>query len=236
MRNALKIAAFGLLTTGLLAGPTPIGAQDSDAGTFRITVDGRDVGTDTFNIRRSGAGTGAVTTAQGRVQLQLTQATVDRVTELQVSGVRSALARYAAGPPAGSPGTRIFSSVSGGIFTTEMRTPTGEAMRQFQVSEGAVVLDEWVAHHYTFLAHRPRNGQVPIVIPSQNRQVMGTLESRGETTTQIGGQSVPAYHIVLRINDDRADERHVWVDSLNRVLRVRIPAQGYEAVRTSAPQ
>jgi len=236
MRNALTIAAFGLLAAGVMAAPAPIEAQNGDTGTFRITVEGRDVGTDTFNIRRSGAGTGAVTTAQGRVQLQLTQATVDRVTELQVSGVRAALSRYAAGPPAGSPGTRIFSSVSSGIFTTEMRTPTGEAMRQFQVSEGAVVLDEWVAHHYTFLAQRPRNGPVPIVIPSQNRQVMGTLDSRGETSVQIGGRSVPAYHLVLRMDDDAADVRHIWVDSLNRVLRVRIPAQGYEAVRTAAPE
>jgi hypothetical protein len=31
-------------------------------------------------------------------------------------------------------------------------------------------------------------------------------------------------------------ERHVWVDALNRVLRVDIPARGYRAERTRIPR
>ena len=91
-----------------------------------------------------------------------------------------------------------------------------------------------MAHHYYFLAQRVRNGTVPILIPRENRQVMATVRDMGEEMVDIRGQRVSLFHLVVR--PAGGEERHVWVDALNRVIRVDIPSRGYVATRTEVPR
>ena len=63
---------------------------------------------------------------------------------------------------------------------------------------------------------------------------MATVTDRGEERVTIGGTSMMLYHIVVQ--PDGGEERHVWIDSLNRVIRVEIPQRQYLAVRTEIPQ
>ena len=91
-----------------------------------------------------------------------------------------------------------------------------------------------MAHHYYFLARRLRNGTVPVIIPRENRQVMATVRDQGEEQINVGGTSTAAYHLVVQ--PEGGDERHVWVDVLNRVLKVEIPARDYVATRVAAPR
>lgn len=230
---ALLAALTCILTT---AASLPAQAGAGDAGTFRITVDGREVGTDTFTIRRSGAGTNAVTTATGRVRLQLIGRAVDLVPDLQVAGFQNSLVRYSLRPGPEGRGSRVTGSVSGGVFTAELATPTGEAMRQFLVADQAVLLDDWVAHHHHFLTQRPREGEVAVVIPSRDRQVTGVLTNEGEQVIEVGGRAVSATRLALQLDEEVGGARQIWTDQLNRVLRVDIPTLGYSAVRTRVPR
>jgi len=71
-------------------------------------------------------------------------------------------------------------------------------------------------------------------VPRENRQVMATVSSRGEEPVQVGGRSVRLFH--LRVQPQGGAEADVWVDDLNRVIKVEIPARRYLAVRTELPR
>src|SRR5512138_500707 len=66
----MQIRRMLIAGTALLV-PLSARAQTStlDEGAFRLMVDGREVGTETFSIRQSGEGDRAVVIAQGRVVL-----------------------------------------------------------------------------------------------------------------------------------------------------------------------
>ena len=106
-------------------------------------------------------------------------------------------------------------------------------MREYLASDGAVVLDDDVAHQYYFLARRLHSGSVPVIIPRENRQVMATVKDLGEERLSIDGTPATLYHLVVQPQGSAA--RHVWVDALNRVIKVEIPSADYVATRTRVP-
>jgi hypothetical protein len=135
---------------------------------------------------------------------------------------------------AGDAARRIIGTVGSGRFSAKIVTPAGEQLREFVASAGATVLDEGVAHHYYFLARRTRDGRVPILIPRENRQVMAQVTDRGEEQMNVRGTTVTLYHLVVQ--PDGGEARHVWVDTLGRVIRVEIPDRNYVALRTELPR
>jgi hypothetical protein len=226
--------ALGALSLSLLAASTPLAAQAGvvDAGTFRIFVDGRQAGTEEFSIRQTGAGTAAELLATGRVSVQLPSGTLDLAPRLRATGIQADPVSYQVDVGGSSP-QRIVGSVASGRFSAKIVTGAGEQLREYVVSSGALVLDDGVAHQYYFLAQRGA-GRVPVIIPRENRQAVATLTRRGEEQTDVGGQRVRAYHLVVQVAG--GPERHVWVDALNRVLKVEIPERSYVAVRSEVPR
>jgi hypothetical protein len=231
-RNTL----LGLAVLSSLTGFAPaLAAQAAvlDEGTFRITIDGRTAGTEEFTIRQTGAGGAVEIAATGTVQLNLATGSLELAPRLRASGLRSDPVAYEVTVGGDSP-RRIVGSIGGGRFSARIVSPAGEQLREYVASSGAVVLDDGVAHHYYFLARRVRNGRAPIIIPRENRQVMATVTDHGEEPVNIGGATVSLYR--LTVQPEGGNERRVWVDSLNRVIRVEIPATNYLAVRTVVPQ
>lgn len=214
---------------------SPLHAQTgaTDEGTFRVSVDGRNVGTEEFSIRQSGSGSGAETIATGRVQLTLPTGTLELTPRLRASGLRADPVSYEVSVGGDSP-RKIVGTVGSGRFSAKIVSSSGEQLREYVASSGALVLDDGVAHQYYFLARRMRNGTVPVIIPRENRQVMATVTDRGEERVTIGGTTVNLFHLVVQPAD--AGERHVWVDALNRVIKVEIPDRNYVAVRTELPR
>lgn len=210
----------------------PLHAQRADAGSFDVRIDGQRAGTEEFSIRQTGTGSGAETVATGRVRLQLSNGTLDITPRLRTAGASGEPVAYQVDVDGDAP-RKIVGSVGSGRFSARITSPSGEQLREFVASTGAVVLDEDVAHHYALLAERQRQGRVPILVPRSNRQVVATVQNRGEETLELAGQSVRATHLVVR--PEGAGERHVWVDSANRVLRVEIPDRAYVATRTAIP-
>jgi hypothetical protein len=219
----------------LLAWAAPLGAQGTvvDQGSFRVTVGGQTAGTEEFAIRQSGSGTGSDVTATGRVEVTLPGGTLELVPRLRARGLDASPVSYQVDVGGDSP-RRILGQVGAGRFSARIVSTSGEQLREYVASDRALILDDGVAHHYYFLAQRQRNGTVPVIVPRENRQVVATVSSRGEERVDVGGTTASLFHLVVQVPG--SSERHVWVDALGRVIRVRIPATGYEATRTELPR
>lgn len=228
-----KVAKAIVFVTAMTAAPAAAQAGAEDAGTFRVTVGGHVVGTEEFSIRQTGVGASAQIVATGRVQLTLPSGTLELTPRLRASGFRAEPVAYEVAIGGDSP-SRIVGEVGRGRFSARIVSPSGEQMREYVASAGATVLDEGIAHHYYFIARRLRRGTVPILIPRENRQLMATVTDLGEESVEVNGTPVSLFHLVVRPAD--GEERHVWVDTLSRVIRVHIPTQGYLAVRTEIPR
>jgi hypothetical protein len=220
---------------GLYAAPQIAEAQTGaeDEGTFEILVNGRTVGTEQFSIRQTGAGANAEFVATGRVQVTLPSGSLDLAPRLRSTGFQAEPVTYEI-TVAGDAPRRIVGTIGGGRFSARIVTPVGEQLREYVATAGATVLDEGIAHHYYFLARRTRSGRVPILIPRENRQVMAEVIDRGEVTLNVRGTQATLYHLIVRPNGDQ--DRHVWVDSLGRVIRVEVPDRNYVALRTELPR
>lgn len=229
----MKILTRLVLPLAVFALAAPAAAQGSDTGTFRVYVDGREVGTEEFTITQVGSGTAQEVSATGRVRVRSPEGTLELDTRLGSRGIGSDPVDYQV-VVGGSASSKIVGTVNGGRFSAKIVTPAGEQLREYLASTGAVVLDEGVAHHYYFLAQRTHGGRVPVIVPRENRQVMATVTNRGEERITVSGTPVTLFHLVVL--PAGGAEHHVWVDALNRVLRVEVPSRSYRAERTAVPR
>ena len=227
----MKLRSWAMMAAATLMA-VPVSAQTVtlDEGTFRVLVGGREVGVETFSIKQNGNGAEAVVIAQGRVVLDANEYRAD----VQLAGAGLRPVAYDV-ELRGADARRINGAVTGSRARARTLSSAGETMREYLVSDGALLLDDGVAHHYYFVAQRFASGNTgtPIVIPRESKQVQATIASAGEESISAGGQTVRARKLV--ITPAGGDARNVWVDSRNRVLRVEVPAKNYVAVRTALP-
>ncbi|HSJ26557.1 MAG TPA: hypothetical protein VK929_17890 [Longimicrobiales bacterium] len=230
MRLGTLLAAVTAVT--LTAVPVTAQTARIDEGTFRILLGGREVGMETFSIRQSGTGADAVVIAQGRVVLEQNGAS-EVIANVQLAGAGLRPVAYDL-ELRGGDARRISGSVTGRRASARIAAAS-ETFREYLVTEGAVVLDDGVAHHYWFLAQRAAAGAttVPVMVPRESRQVQATLTAGAEESISAGGGTVRARKLTVQL--DGGDSRHVWVDSESRVLRVEIPGRNLVAVRTTLP-
>jgi hypothetical protein len=221
-----------LLLIPLLAA-VPASAQAVDRGTFRVYVDEHEVGSETFTITQNGSGAVAVTLADGRVDLRLAEGSLQLVPRLRAQGVGADPIQYQVDVSGDAP-QRVVGTIGGGRVSAKIVTPAGEQLREYVASSGAVVLDDGVAHHYYFLAQRTHHGRIAVIIPRENRQVMAMVTDRGEEAVQIAGSSVRLFHLVVQPQGGQQSD--VWVDALNRVIKVENASRRYRAVRTELPR
>ncbi|MGQ0560477.1 MAG: hypothetical protein ACT443_01230 [Gemmatimonadota bacterium] len=218
----------------VLSGTVHAQTTTLDEGSFRLTVRGEEVGTETFSIRQNGSGAGAVIIAVGRVVLGTERGAQELSSELQVGGRTLRPAAYEVRVQ-GTDEERITGRVVGSRFSAQIVSPAGESMREYLAGEGAVLADEGVAHHYYFLARRLEgaSARIPVIIPRQSRQVSADVTAAGRESLTIGGEAVAARRIT--VTPTGGQTRTVWVDAQNRVLKLEIPAAGFVATRTAAP-
>jgi hypothetical protein len=223
---------MAVVTAALTALPAAAQTVRIDEGTFRILLGGREVGMETFSIRQNGTGADAVIIAQGRVVLEQNGGS-EVVANVQLAGAGLRPVAYDL-ELRGSDARRIHGSVSGRRASARIAAAS-ETFREYLVTDGAVVLDDGVAHHYYFIAQRAAAGAatVPIMVPRESRQIQATIAIGGTESTSAGGTTVQARKITVQ--PDGGDVRNIWVDSQGRVLRVEIPARNLVAVRTTLP-
>jgi hypothetical protein len=215
--------------------PAPGQAQSvlMDEGTFRIRVDGRDAGTETFTIRRSGSGAAAQIIATAEIQMQLPEGRADIRPALQATGTEMAVSAYQV-KISGALQEEIYLTLGERRFLTTIRSERGEREREFRAAPGTLVLDPGVAHQYYFLAGRvgAEGGTVPVISPREGRQFDLRVTVVGSETLTIGGSPIQARHLRM---EGTGGTRELWVNGDGRVLRVEHPQTGYVATRERAP-
>jgi len=231
-----RTTLMALVALAALAAPGAARAQTSavDAGTFRLLVDGREVGSETFQIRQNGSGDDAVLIATGRTILDGRAGGQEVESQLQVAGTGLRPAGYSVSVD-GAEAQTIQGRVSGGRVSARVVSSAGEQGREYLASQGAAVVDEAVAHQYYFVARLAGSGttRIPILIPQESRQVMAEVVRGGPESIRVGGASVQATRLTVR--PQGGQERIVWVDGQNRVLRLEIPGRNLVAERTELP-
>lgn len=229
LHRALTFTALTLLP---LASASAAAPQTStvDEGSFRITVRGSTVGTETFTIRRSGSAANATTVAQGRISLDSGDQTR---TVLQLQGPTLRPSAYQIETTGHDP-QNITGRAAGNRFRATIVSNSGERMREYLIDDDAVILDDRVAHQHHFLAAAvDGSGSVPIIVPRQSRQVTARIQDHGVESIRVADAQVEAHRLSIEI--DGMDSRTLWVDHDHRVLRLQIPQQDFTAERTTLP-
>ncbi len=230
-----RIFAPATLGLALALAPAQLRAQGVlDHGSFRLTLAGQEVGTETFTIHQDGTGAAAVTIAQGTVALDTGRVAQELTSWLRVSPVSARTAEYRLNVQ-GSSQQQITGTIAGGRFRARIVSPAGEMMREYLASDGAVLVDDGLVHQYYFLAQRAGSTttRIPLLIPRESRQVLSTVTAAGSDAIEIAGRRVDAR--LLRVSAAGLPDRELWVDARGRVLRLAVPSRGFVATRTSVP-
>lgn len=231
----IRLALASVLAVGSVFAPTATVAQTVtlDEGTFTLYRDGSQVGTESFAIRRSGAGEDAVIVANATVEMELPDGMRTMAPALEATGREMALSAYQV-KVSGNQEAEVYLTLSGNRFVARITTEAGEREQEFRASPGALLLEEGVAHQYYFL--RPLlddlPARVPVIMPRQGSQLQMQISSLGQETLRIGGEPLGARHLRLEAG---GEVREVWVDEEGRVLRLVVPAAGFRAEREAPP-
>ena len=126
-----------------------------------------------------------------------------------------------------------------GRFTTLSRSVTGEAAREYLLEPGAMVLEEDGVLQYALIIRRPLSQagdsiNIPVLTPIANRQgvVRLALMTTSDTVIIAGSRRIARR---WRMTTSAGETRFIWADSIGRLLRVQIPARGFDALRDDAP-
>ena len=201
-----------------------------DEGTFRLLVNGREVGTETFAIGQTGAAADAQIFARSRVALE---AGTDTALVQYGPSLRAAAYSIQVG---GDTAEHFSGRVSGRRVSARIISSAGEKMREYLVAEGAVVIGDGIAHQHYFLARRVRAGEtrIPVIVPRETKQLWFNVEVHPGESIDVGGTTLACNRLVL--TPDSGDVRTLWVDASDRVLRLEIPARNFVAERASPPR
>jgi len=225
-KHYASILALTLAALLSVSGRAAAQGEVLDAGTFRLLLQGREVGTDSFTIRRTGNGGEARIFAQGESSFQ-----GRRLSTIVETDAHFGFTQYQA-RISGSE-TALIDARRAQRLEVSVRSAAGERTRELRLREGAVVVEENVPHLYYFIGQLDRVGAViPVISPQGNDQAQMSVLAISSETVSVGGRSLDAR--MLRLSLDGV-ERRVWVDAQGRVLRVEVPSTGYVAERLRPP-
>jgi hypothetical protein len=222
-----------LFTAGALAAASATAQAQNvtvDEGEFVLQVDGQEAGTESFTIRRVGAGDEAKIWATATVELDAGTAIVQMRPVLQTSAGRAPI-RYQ-NKITGEEEAEVGIAKADRRFVAMIRSSRGDRERELRATPGAVFLEGTVAHQYYFLPEAPPEGttvDVPIIVPRTGEQTRARMTTVGSETLRISGRAVEAVKVRLTVD---GEDREVWRDSEGLVLRLVIPARNFRAERS----
>ena len=228
-------SAEGVLAalTLIVGAPSLVAAQGRtvDEGIFVISRNGTPVGRESFRIVRGPSASGDVYRATAQLSIG------DRkvVPDLSADSTGSTLA-YRVSVLDGSEMTvSLQARTRPGRFSSLMKTPQGEASKDYVVPQGVVVLDDEISHQIYFVGlSGRRSGALTVIDPRGNSQVQASLESAGFGPVEVGGRTTQASHFILTAPGFA--RREFWLDRAGLVLKVAIPERGIVAQRDEIPR
>lgn len=233
LRSVFLLAALAVMTQAPTVPSLWAQGITLDEGTFTLYLDGREVGTENFAIRRSGEGPQAQVIATAEIQMEVPEGRLDLRPALQAAGSDMEVSAYQI-RISGHLQEEIYVTLGDRRFRTSVRSERGEQEREYRATPGTVLLDTGVAHQYFFISSRmgTSGGSVPVLIPREGAQYELQVSVVGTERIQIGGSTTEARHLRL---EGRGETRELWVDGENRILRLEHPAGGYVAERQTLP-
>lgn len=238
MLSDRAIFIVAALTTLSAVGST-LGTRQTgriDVGSFTTFVDGHRAGREQFSLQ-------AMTTAEGRTfELRVESAAGEHraAVRLETDSAGTPLRYTVEERDSARVSLRLGGQRVRGRFATLSRGTRGEAAREYLLTPGAIVLEADGVHQYVMLVRQrtmnPGDSvRVPTLSPIENRQgaVWLTLESTGDTATVAG---VRRSALRWRAVTMSGQARTIWADAEGRILRLRIPAERFEAIRDDIPR
>lgn len=227
--SALRLLALSIaLAVSFPAGTAHAQGIVVDEGSFRIVLAGREVGTESFSIRRAGIGRDDALFANGTIELG---SSVDReeidplLRAIPPDGVVAGYQVRVRGRNA----LEFQLTQVGNRYVSFARSPLGDEEREYPARSTTRILERDVAHHYYFLRDAREGDRLHVIEPRSRTQTTLTIERRTDDQILLDGRPTEARRVEMSVDDQT---RTVWYDRLGRVLRVEIPALGYVAVRT----
>ncbi len=212
--------------------PGGASAQLVDKGTFYLTVNGEALGTEEFEIRRSGAGNAQTILAQGTVTYRA-GGTVQTI--LKTTGPSMMVIHYRVKTGGGAQGStdgakEVIVVRLGNRFEARTKAEWGEELREYRARTETALLEEEVAHHHFLLAPLIQTGatSVHMLSPLSETETELVGVSQSDESITIGVENIATTK--LRIGAG-AGLRELWFDSSGRVMRVSIPARNFLAER-----
>ena len=207
-----------------------------DVGSFTLYVNGQRAGREQFSLQSITSPDGGAYELRAESAIGERRSAVRLETDSAGTPVRYAVEERAGAVVA----LRLGGQRIRGRFATLARSTRGEAAREYLLSAGAIVLEEEGVHQYAMLVRSRRLAPgdtlaIPTLTPIENRQssVRLVLVSRTDSVT-IAGSRRDAW--CWRAVTPAGDIRTIWADADGRVLRLRIPSRGFEAVRDDIPR
>jgi hypothetical protein len=199
-----------------------------DEGSFRISLAGREVGTERFSVRRAGIGRDDALYANGSIELG---SSVDRdeiEPLLRATPPDGVVAGYQV-RVTGRDAIDFQLTLVGNRYVSFARSPLGDEEREYPARATTRILERDVAHHYYFLRDAREGDRIHVIEPRSRTQATLIVDRRTDDQILLDGRSTEARRVEMSVGDQT---RTVWYDRLGRVLRVEIPALGYVAERT----
>lgn len=215
--------------------PAPLNGQNLllDEGTFVLTENGTEIGSESFSIRRAGSGADTRVIARGEIRIDDSSGRRDMAPALQASGAPPSVSAYQI-KISGDLQEDITVQLSGRRFVATVKSERGERVQEFRASENTFLFDDEVAHHFYFLGSLPGGGPstTSVIVPRSRRQLAMTITDLGFDPVDVARRSVRARHVRVQ---GGGQTRDVWFDDEGRVLIVENPDTGYRAVREVLP-
>jgi hypothetical protein len=200
-----------------------------DEGTFTVTQNGAPIGRESFRIAKTPAPGGQAFLVKGQ-------------SALGENRVSTTLGADSAGVPVsyesehtvrGQLVQRVEGRGRPGRFSVLRETKSGESAREFVVTNGLLLIDDTIFHHFLFVPNAPSRS-VEVIVPRTLDQGRFRVEARGAEAVEIAGRSLTARRFALISSSE--GRRDVWIDEQGRLLKVAVPEKGLVAVRDDAPR
>lgn len=221
---------FGFLSALVWAMSAPAAVAQSvvvDQGTFAILIDGEEMGSEEFSIRRAGLLNNAAFIASGVVSLRHADGVSELRPVLRARAPVGATDGYQLKVTGPSP-LEVTMNVAGPRFVSRFQSTRGREEREFRARPETRILDSGIAHHYYFLRALREGDTAPIISPQLRLEGLLRVSAVVDEELQVGKNLVQARRVTF---EREGYEQTVWFDRQGRVIRVEIPSEGYVAVR-----
>lgn len=213
-----------------IAGSPP--ASLDDRGVFVVSIAGRNIGTETFEIRSSRDQVVADAEIQLRVEQDGKTYAFKTFPKLVLNSQLQP--QTYSWSQKGAQSSSLEVDFRSSPVKTQYLTVAGEKdNRDFELLKDVAVIDNNVFHHFQLIVDRYRMTKggkqtFPAFVPQDAAPGQLTIEDAGMEQTQIRGHKENLDHLVVTTELAQID---LWVDDQQHLQRVSIPAAKLEAIR-----